>query len=238
MGSMTWGVVPAVVIRAGRVLWPAPHPPRDGRRPPNPLQLGWEWRRAGARAVYVVSAEPPGARPLASAAAVLGLSALGWAVWVGGGIRDVATAKLYLGSGAEAVVVRALAREPDRLARLLQTVDADRVVVALEVRGGGVGGFGPYTDPALCLREWEQAGVRRFLIRALAPASEGWALDVPALRALARPGRRVVADGGVRSESDVRRLAEAGLDGVVIRQALYQESLSAEVFAIPAVRGG
>jgi phosphoribosylformimino-5-aminoimidazole carboxamide ribonucleotide (ProFAR) isomerase len=133
--------------------------------------------------------------------------------------------------------VRALAREPDRLARLLRCVDADRVVVALEVRGGGVGGFGPSTDPARCLGEWEQAGVRRFLVRALAPAPEGWALDVPALQALVRPGRRVVADGGVRSAADVRRLAEAGLDGVVTRQALYQGSLSAEVFATAAVRG-
>lgn len=238
MKPMTWGVIPALVIRAGRVLWPVPRTAGGESRALNPLQLGWEWRRAGAQAVYVVSAEPPGTRPLASAAAVLGLRALGWRVWVGGGIRDLATARLYLGSGADAVVVRALAREPDRLVRFVRALEPDRVMVALEIRGGAVGLPDLPTDPSECLHQWEAAGIRRYLVRALAASPAGWTLDVPALSRLVHPGRQVVADGGVRSEADVRRLGEAGLDGVVIRRALYRGELSPAIFGGAAVRSG
>ncbi len=46
--------------------------------------------------------------------------------------------------------------------------------------------------------------------------------DIAGALALQRPGRAVIASGGVSSLDDLRRIAEAGLAGAIVGRALYE----------------
>jgi phosphoribosylformimino-5-aminoimidazole carboxamide ribotide isomerase len=85
-------------------------------------------------------------------------------VQVGGGIRSVERAEEYVRAGAERVVVGTSAvKNPELVRRLVEVLGGERVVVALDARGGRVvvEGWREETgkDVVELAREMEEAGV-------------------------------------------------------------------------------
>ncbi len=158
---------------------------------------------------------------------------------VGGGIRSSDVAIQALAAGAERVVLgTAAVWSPETIASLLSEVGPARVVVALDVRDGRAAGSG-WIDPGRELVDVVGAlspmGLERVLVTSI---GRDGTMSGPDLGLLAEVGLlagelRVIASGGVGSLDDIRALAAAGAEAVVIGRALYEGrfTLSAAVAA-------
>ncbi len=182
-----------------------------------PEELVRRFAAAGARLIHVVDLD--GARHglirtgviarLAEAAAPAKLQA-------SGGIRSSADAERLLAAGAARVVVGTAAfARPEALERFAAEL-GDRLVVAIDVRGGRVAARGWLEDTGLdasdVARHCAGAGVSRVLCTAIER-------DVDA------SGLPVLAAGGVRSDSDLAAIAAVGCEGAVVGRALLDGSL-------------
>lgn len=206
-------------------------------REPDPEALVCRFVEAGARLVHVVDLD--GARSgrlrpelvgrLAAAAKPAALQA-------SGGIRSVADAERLLEAGAERVVVGtaafAAADAPSRYAAAL----GQRLVVALDVRGGEVAVAGWTRNSGLpvaeAARRCAEAGVARLLCTAI---ERDGTLAGPDLGLLDRvrlgSGVPVLAAGGIATRGDLDAVAATGCEGAVVGRALLDGSLPLELLA-------
>jgi phosphoribosylformimino-5-aminoimidazole carboxamide ribotide isomerase len=155
---------------------------------------------------------------------------------VGGGIRSIDRARTVLAAGAHAVIVssslfRDGAVDVGFAAALAEAVGADRVIAAVDSRGGQVVIHGWRTALPITAVE---------AVRALEPYcgeflythvdTEGLmqGTDVDAILAVrAATTRRVTAAGGITTWADIDRLDAAGVDAVV-GMAIYTGQLPLE----------
>ena len=143
---------------------------------------------------------------------------------VGGGIRSVARAEAVLSQGAHAVIVSsALFRNGEvdvEFARALAAaIGADRVIAAVDSRGGQVAIHGwktilPITAVA-AVRELEPF-CSEFLYTHVDREGMMQGTDMNAILAVrAATTRRVTAAGGITTWNEIDRLDAAGVDAVV-----------------------
>lgn len=152
---------------------------------------------------------------------------------VGGGIRDLETARRWLDAGAERIIL-GTAAEPD----LLRQLPGDRVIVALDARDGEVvvEGWTRGTGRGVVERMAELRGLcGGFLVTFVEREGRMVGLDAARARELveaAGPARLTVA-GGLRAAAEVAALDAAGCD-VQVGMALYTGELDlAEAFLAP-----
>jgi phosphoribosylformimino-5-aminoimidazole carboxamide ribotide isomerase len=156
------------------------------------------------------------------------------AVQASGGVRSVEDAESLLEAGAARVVVGTAAfAESDALVRFA-TALGERLVVAVDVRGGRVAVHGWAEESTLsaedAARECAAAGVARLLCTAI---DRDGMLAGPDLELLARvrtaAALPVLAAGGIRSEADLAAVEATGSEGAVVGRALLDGSLPLEV---------
>ncbi len=152
----------------------------------------------------------------------------------GGGLRTVADVTAAAVAGARRVVVGTAAIwEPATLAAMVRAVGADRVVAAVDVRGGRAVGAG-WRDGGRALGEAiadvSAAGVRRLLVTGIAQdgTMEGPDLDLLERVQARAPEAAIIASGGVGSLADLRALAALGVEAVVVGRALYERVFTYE----------
>jgi phosphoribosylanthranilate isomerase len=147
-------------------------------------------------------------------------------VQVGGGLRDRGAVSEALGAGADRAVVGTLAVEDPRLFASLAACCGDRLIVALDVRGGLVALDGWRRDAGLLDRTLPgliAAGAERFLVTSIDADGTLGGPDVELYRALGTMTEQpVIASGGVRSEDDLRALAGTGVEAAVVGTAVYE----------------
>jgi phosphoribosylformimino-5-aminoimidazole carboxamide ribotide isomerase len=196
-----------------------------------PEELVRRFAAAGAPLIHVVDLD--GARRgrirtaviarLAEAAAPAQLQA-------SGGIRSPADAAQILAAGAARVVVGTAAlAKPGALEEFVAQL-GDRLVVAIDVRGGRVAVRGWLEDTGLAATEvagrCAAAGVRRILCTAIERDGMLGGPDLDLLREVRdASGLPVLAAGGIRSEADLAALAALGCEGAVVGRALLNGSL-------------
>jgi phosphoribosylformimino-5-aminoimidazole carboxamide ribotide isomerase len=196
-----------------------------------PEELVRRFAAAGARLIHVVDLDgarrgrirPDVVARLAEAAAPANLQA-------SGGIRSLADAGQLLAAGAARVVVgTAAVGEPEALERFAAEL-GDRLVVAIDVRGGRVAARGWVEDTGLdaseVARRCAEAGVSRVLCTAIERDGMLGGPDLDLLRGVRdASGLPVLAAGGIRSESDLAAVAAVGCEGAVVGRALLDGSL-------------
>ena len=153
----------------------------------------------------------------------------------GGGLRTLDDIELVLEIGATRAVLGTVAvREPELMAEAVHRFGSERVAVALDARRGLVVTHGwletsDVTAVALGLAMSER-GVRYAIYTDTLHDGMLDGVNVEDTAALAHAtGLRVIASGGVATLDDVLRLREqepAGIEGVIIGQALYGGALS------------
>jgi phosphoribosylformimino-5-aminoimidazole carboxamide ribotide isomerase len=143
---------------------------------------------------------------------------------VGGGIRTVERAREVLAAGAHAVIVSSALFDTDGVnvefaSQLAEAVDRDRVIAAIDSRGGRVVIHGwktevPMTavDAARVLEPW----CGEFLYTHVDTEGLMGGTDMDAILAVrAATTRRVTAAGGITTREEIDRLDAAGVDAVV-----------------------
>lgn len=242
-------VIPAVDVQGGRCVRL-----RQGEHAhatiyeDDPVVAAQRFIDAGATRLHVVDLDAARGFPLQESVAAVARMvtlcvAVGCAVQVGGGIRDLDAALQWLEAGVSLVIIGSVAaRDPD-LARAICVAAQGRVLLGLDVRAG-VARVEGWTEngstAAELLREWRTwpaAGVvytdttRDGLLTG--PDLDG----VRSCRELY--GGPVIASGGIGSVDDITACAEAGAAGVVVGKALYEGrvDLAQALRAVEAVSG-
>lgn len=168
------------------------------------------------------------------------VAALGVPLWVDAGVSSVARARDVLRMGAAAVVVglETLTRF-EALDEICASVGGPAVGFSLDLRAGvPLAVPNDYSLPAgvgtLAARAAE-AGAGSVIVLDLARVGTGDGFDMATIAAArsAAPSVTLLAGGGVRDASDLRRLAEAGCDGVLVASALLDGRLGAAEPARP-----
>lgn len=145
---------------------------------------------------------------------------------VGGGIRDVASARAVLEAGADKVSTSSAAfRNPEVIAEMIREFGASRVTVAIDVDVNPAmpSGYEVYIDGGRAATgtdavEWAKR-VREFGVETILPTSKAGdgaktGYDLPVIRAIHEscPGASVVASGGAGKLEHFLEAAHAGAD--------------------------
>jgi phosphoribosylformimino-5-aminoimidazole carboxamide ribotide isomerase len=164
---------------------------------------------------------------------------------VGGGIRSIERAQAVLGQGAHAVIVSsALFREGtvnlEFARRLADAVGSERVIAAVDSRGGHVAIHGWKTVLPITAVDAVQAlepYCSEFLYTHVDTEGLMQGTDMAAILAVRRAStRRLTAAGGITTRDEIDRLHAAGVDAVV-GMAIYTGQLAIDDLAPPTQTG-
>jgi phosphoribosylformimino-5-aminoimidazole carboxamide ribotide isomerase len=226
--------IPAIDIRGGRCVRLVHGDfARETTYADDPVAVARRWQSEGAARLHVVDLE--GARDGRQANSEIirrVLAAVGIPVQVGGGVRDLQTARALLEAGADRVVIGTAAAEaPDSVREWVDQLGAEQLVVGVDARNGLVATHGWMETTSLSAIDLACSLARLGVVRVLhTDISRDGALrgpNVEATRALiAASGLKVLASGGVSSVADLEALSAANAEGAIIGTALYDGRLS------------
>jgi len=203
----------------------------------DPLDAALNWVAQGAERLHVVdldgakAGEPVNVERLRVIAAQAGVP-----VQYGGGLRSGEAIDAALAAGARRVVIGTAAMtNPELVGAALERHGPERVVVGVDVRGGGVATHGwlqaSKVPAAQALAALRGQGVQRF---AFTDIDHDGMLDGPDLAAVEEAARAVgdgelIVSGGIGTLEHLAALAQlrsrSGLDaiaGVIVGKALYE----------------
>jgi len=197
----------------------------------DPARQLLDWSEQGARIVHVV--DLAGARDGSGDRATWRrLGATGVPFQIGGGIRTLEAAEAVIESGAARVVLgTAAVWEPEEVGRIVAGVGAERVVAAIDVRGGMATGAG-WLDGGRALSDvlsdLATAGVVRALATGITTDGTLTGPDLGLMRDVISqaPAMALVASGGVGTLDDIRAVAALNVEAAIVGRALYDEKFT------------
>jgi phosphoribosylformimino-5-aminoimidazole carboxamide ribotide isomerase len=223
-------VIPAIDLRGGRAVRLRRGDPSDETAyADRPVSVAESFQEQGARRLHVIDLDAAlgegdnreAIREICRAVVV--------PVQVGGGIRSLEAAAAMLEDGAaRAILGTAAAADVSFVERAVEEF-AERVVVAVDVRGGRlrVEGWreeGPRLEAAI--GALNEAGAPRYLVTAIARDGTLEGPDLTLYRQVLKlTDRPVIASGGVRNADDVWALRDVGCEAAVTGKALYEKTL-------------
>lgn len=229
---MGFEVIPAIDVAGGRLAsyspgGPVPASAFEG----DPLAAAAAYAAAGARWVHVVDMDLAFGGLARNLDVVRAIAATGVRVEASGGIRTIDQVRAALEAGAHRVVLGSAALVDEVAAIEAVASLADRLIVGIEVDGGGIHPRGA-DGVALPLVEtlgWLVAGgARAFLVTAVARVGSLDGPDVAVVRRVVRTGRPVIAAGGIASMHDLVSLRAAGAVGAVVGRAALEGGIELE----------
>jgi phosphoribosylformimino-5-aminoimidazole carboxamide ribotide isomerase len=232
-------VIPAIDLRGGKVVRLVEgDPSRQTVYSDDPVATALRFEELGAQWLHVVDLDA--AFGTGSNGGTIGrISAhVSAQLQLGGGLRNDEAIMVALQRGAARIVLGTKATD-QRFLRSVLDSHGDRVVVALDVRGGRAMLHGWREDgPPLeqLVSHLEGAGVARYLVTSVASDGrlEGPDLDLYR-RILALTERPVIASGGISSTQDLKALSDLGVEAAIVGKALYEGRLDL-ADALQAVR--
>jgi len=223
-------IYPAIDLRQGRVVRLAQGDPgRETSYSDDPLRVAQRWEAAGAIWLHCVNLDGAfGEKGKQNHQALTRILETPLSVQFGGGIRDMASISQAFDLGASRVVVgTAFVEDPGFVLAALEQFGPERVAVGIDARDG-IAQIRGWQEAAMITakdlaQRWADMGGRWLIFTDISRDGMGSGVNVDATTALAdSTGLRVIASGGVRTLSDVQRVRDAGLTGVIIGRALYE----------------
>ncbi len=227
-------IYPAVDVQGGRaVRLTEGDPSRETVYFDDPCDAAAHWVRLGARDLHVVDLDAAlgrgGNRDVIRALTrrVAAESAEPVRVEIGGGVRDLETARAWLSLVHRVVLGTAAITNPELVAQLLSEFGADRVAVSVDARAGKVAVRG-WTDvteveSVALAQRMAEAGVRHLIFTDVSRDGTLQGVDPEPVRALRDAFPHVlVAGGGVARDADLEVYEAIGLDGAIVGRALYE----------------
>lgn len=195
---------------------------------PDPLSVASMWVDRGAEYLHLVDLDAAFGREGNIPVFERIVAECGVPAEVGGGIRDDATVDGLISAGADRVVVGTRAiREPDWLASMADR-HPGRIVLSMDTKGGAIAVKGWQESSPVTVAEMFDI-IRDLPLAAVLNTNvdvEGRREGIDESQArdfISRCPFPVISSGGVTTESDARRLADAGAEGAVVGLALYTD---------------
>ena len=222
-------IMPAVDIRNGKAVRLV-HGDKDRETvyPGSPADMARRWVDQGATYLHVVDLDGAFAGRSANASHIRDIvGAVSVPVEVGGGVRDVETARRLVDIGAERVIVGTGALESRDFILELTSALPGRINVGVDARGGLVAVRGWTETTAVGANDFlaslDGLGVSGVIYTDIARDGAMSGANVDAVREACRATSiPVTASGGVTSLDDVRALRDLPLFGVIVGKALYE----------------
>jgi phosphoribosylformimino-5-aminoimidazole carboxamide ribotide isomerase len=228
----TFAVLPAIDLRGGRVVRLVRGDfARETVYGDDPVAVAVRFVAEGAGWLHVVDldgARDPAARQQDMVAAIVGGVGQSARVEVAGGLRT----EVLRAGAARAIVGTSALREPGFVGRLVATHGADRIAVALDVRGGVAVGHGwrrgaPGLPVDEAVETLADVGVTTFEVTAIDRDGTLGGPDVDLLARVVRLGRgAVIASAGISTSEDLASVRNLGCSGAIVGRALYEGGLT------------
>jgi phosphoribosyl isomerase A len=201
----------------------------------DPLEAALAWQRAGASWVHLVDIDAAFGRGSNADLLADVVRRLEVHVELSGGIRDDASLRRALATGAARVNIGTAALEdPDWCDRVASEY-GDRVAIGLDVRGRTLSARGWTRDGGdlyEVLARLDKAGCARYVVTDIRRDGTMTGPNLDLLREVcAHTDAPVIASGGVSTLDDLRALAELeplGVEGVITGKALYAGAFTVE----------
>lgn len=225
--------IPAIDLRGGRcVRLFRGDPTAETVYDADPVETARRFQEEGARRLHVVDLDAALGTGSNRDIVVKIVRAVAVPVQVGGGLRTIDDVERILEDGAaRAILGTSAALDPGFVARAVGLA-ADRIVVAVDIRGDRVmvRGWqeeGPRVTDALAALT--DAGAVRFLVTSIDRDGTMDGPDLPLYEhVMDLTERPIIASGGVRKADDVHALRDLGLEAAVVGKALYSGTLRLE----------
>jgi phosphoribosylformimino-5-aminoimidazole carboxamide ribotide isomerase len=226
-------VYPAIDLKDGKVVRL-----KQGQRDDSkifdlsPSQAAEKWIDQGAEWLHVVNLDGAfgeNSQPNLGALKSILASAIGKVfIQFGGGLRSIDAIREILDLGVDRVILGTAAVEDATLMhQSVERFGAERIVLGIDARDGlvRVAGWekGTNVTPVDLVLRYIDKGLKNIIYTNVRRDGMGAGVDIASTKALASAtGVDVIASGGVGSLEDIRQVKSAGLPGVVVGKALYE----------------
>ena len=225
---MTFHLLPAVDVAGGTAVRLVQGQAGTETSYGEPLGAALAWQQDGAQWVHLVDLDAAFGRGDNSAVLERVIDELDIDVELSGGIRDDASLRAALSTGARRVNLGTAALETPDWVRKAISEYGDRIAVGLDVRGTTLAARGWTAEGGELfetLARLDADGCARYVVTDVRRDGTLTGPNLELLRAVcAATDRPVVASGGVSSLDDLRALAalqDIGVEGAILGKALY-----------------
>jgi phosphoribosylformimino-5-aminoimidazole carboxamide ribotide isomerase len=220
-------IFPAVDILDGRCVQLVQGKRESATFYGDPLACATRWLDEGAEVLHVVNLDGAFGKSGKNAELITELiRKTGVEIELGGGIRSVEDAALWLETGVSRVIISTLAtQEPASIRELVDRFGSERIMAGVDAKGGQIAVHGwqeTAGDYLAWAKKFEALGAGYLLYTNV--DVEGLQQGVrfePVKRLIDHVRIPVVVAGGVSARSDVAGLRDAGAFGAVLGSALY-----------------
>jgi phosphoribosylformimino-5-aminoimidazole carboxamide ribotide isomerase len=233
----TFTIYPAIDLRNGKVVrLKQGNPDAQKIYSDDAVQIAETWINARAQWLHIVNLDSAfGSNTEANWAAInklLKVCADRVSIQLGGGIRDLATIQTALAAGVERVILGTAAIENKEFAiQALERFGSDKIAFALDAKNGELMTRGWETSSGQPTIEFAQdlaeIGAKILIYTNIDTDGMGTGNDFDSAKQIAQTtGLQVIASGGIASLEDVQEVKAAGLNGIVIGRALYENQIT------------
>ncbi len=234
---MTFTVYPAIDLRKGQVVRLSQGDPnRQKEYSQNPAETAQKWLSQGARWLHLINLDGAfGENTRANYTALEQIiTACGdsLSTQLGGGIRTLAEIENALNLGISRVILGTSILEDFSFAeKAIAGFGRERIVFGLDAREGVLMARGWQKPSDRSLFELAEAlvgiGAARIIYTNIATDGMGVGNDTATTRKLAeKTGLEIIASGGIKTLAHVKEVKNAGLSGVIIGRALYENQIT------------
>jgi phosphoribosylformimino-5-aminoimidazole carboxamide ribotide isomerase len=226
-------IIPAIDLRHGkcvRLIQGEYH--RQITYRDDPVEQAGEFISAGAQWLHIVDLDGAKVGTPVNTETISAIAALGkLKIEVGGGIRSEDSIRRLLDMGVERVIIGTRAVSDFEWFSQMAEQFSGKIVLGLDARGSKVATHGWTKDHPQNLLEFAAEAARLPLAAIIyTDITKDGMMSGPNLertRAMVEATEvPVIASGGVRDVADIKRLAESGVEAVIIGRSLYEGTLS------------
>ncbi len=222
-------VIPAIDLRGGKCvrLYQGDYA-QETVYSDDPLDTALHWVDMGATRLHIVDLDGAREGKPANLPAVESIaSSVNVPLHLGGGIRDMATARAAIDAGVNRIMLGTAAFEDaDLIAALLSDYGPESVIVGVDARDGKVALRG-WTEgtgalAADLVADMAALGVVRFLYTDISRDGTLTEPNFDGVGALVNQGdTRIIAAGGIATVAQLERLAQIGAEAAIVGRAIY-----------------
>ena len=202
----------------------------------SPLDIAEKWIEDGAQRLHIVDLD--GAR-LGSPINIELISKIcktfpNVPIQIGGGIRNLETARKYINAGASFIIIGTKAVEDSDFVKDLCSEFHKKIIIGIDAKNGEVATEGWVSNSkvnAISLsKKFEDFGVSEIIYTDIEKDGMMKGLNIKATVDLAKEiNIPVIASGGVSSNDDLKKInsyKKFGISGVIIGRALYENKIN------------
>ncbi len=237
-------IYPAIDLRKGNVVRLLYGDPKlQTTYGDNPANYAGYWLNLGAKWLHVINLDA--AFGEVDSANLSGLQEIVRTygdliqIQTGGGIRSLEKIRALINLGVKRVILGTVAvQKPTLVKQAVSEFGPEKIVIGIDARDGLVKTKG-WTEtenitPLTLANKLKELGIQTIIYTDIARDGAGTGINLESTTALAeQSGLTVIASGGVNSLEDVTAVKQAGLPGVVVGKALYEQRINPQaVFSL------